>query len=97
MSIREEIKSLSEVEFGDWLTEKGFHEDLVFSFVSQRISGKAFLLLSEDDVKELVPTIGDRTVVRDLLSKCKVHTHTHTHTFIDIFLVVNRRPGGGGG
>ena len=72
MNVREGIESLSDEEFGTWLYEKGFHEDLVSSFVSQRISGNAFLLLSEDDLKELVPTIGDRSVVRDLLNKCKV-------------------------
>jgi len=72
MSDREQIKSLSEGDFGDWFLEKGYHEDLVSSFVSQQISGNAFLLLSEDDIKELVPTIGDRILVRDLLNKCKV-------------------------
>ena len=48
----------------DYLEEKGFHSDIVTSFHRNRMSGATFLELSEDDLKDLVPVIGDRVTVR---------------------------------
>ena len=53
-------------DFCDYL-EKGFHSDIVMSFHRNRMSGATFLELSEDDLKDLVPVIGDRVTVRRLL------------------------------
>lgn len=38
----------------------------------KQISGQAFLALTEDDIKELVPLIGTRTLVCSIVKDCKV-------------------------
>ena len=81
------IEPLSHEEFGDFLSERGLHEDAVSAFVSQRVSGAAFLKLSEDDLKELIPIIGDRILVRELLRECQVlgniPGHMRMHSIIE--------------
>ena len=69
-NVHDVIDSLSHDEFGDFLSERGLHEDVVSLFVAQRVSGAAFLKISEDDLKELIPIIGDRILVRELLREC---------------------------
>ena len=54
-------------DFCDLLTEKGVHSDVVASFSRNRICGVTFLTFSEDDLKELLPVIGGRVTVRNLL------------------------------
>ena len=71
-NIRHIIKPLSHKNFADFLLERKFNEELTSLFVSQRISGAAFLRLSEGDLKELIPIIGDRVLVRELLIECQV-------------------------
>ena len=46
-NIRHTIEPLSHDDFADFLSERNFHEDLISWFVSQRITGTAFLRLSE--------------------------------------------------
>lgn len=71
-SVHDVIQALSHQDFGDFLSERGFHEDLVSLFVDQRVSGAAFLKISEDDLKELIPIVGDRILIRELLRECQV-------------------------
>ena len=70
LSDRDSIELLDCQEFGEFLTAEGIHEDVVSLFVTNRVNGSTFLKLSEDDLKELIPTIGDRVIVREIL---KVH------------------------
>ena len=67
--LRDIIKDLNVDDFGEFLLEKGVHEELASLFVSNRISGSIFLRLSKDDLKELIPTIGDRILVKGLLNQ----------------------------
>ena len=72
----ENIKTLSCEGFSSFLESSGVHEDVISTFVSNRISGSTFLKLSDDDLKELVPVIGDRVFVRELLEEahaCEVN------------------------
>lgn len=55
----------------DFLLEKGVCEDVAENFRKNRVSGTAFLKLTEEDLKELVPIIGVRTEVRDILAESK--------------------------
>ena len=71
-SIRDVIEPLSHDEFGDFLSERGFHVDVISLFVDQHVSVAAFLKISEDDLKELIPIIGDRILIRELLRECQV-------------------------
>ena len=56
-------------ELSDHLVEKGVHEDMFTTFKSNRISGKVFLKLSDENLKELIPTVGDRVLVKELLEE----------------------------
>ena len=53
MDIRRIIQPLNYEDFGDFLLERNFHEEVVSLFVSQRVSGAAFLRLPEDDLKRI--------------------------------------------
>ena len=47
---------------------------VVRNFETNRVSGNAFLRLTEDDLRELAPLIGERTNVRELLKQSKQDT-----------------------
>ena len=42
---------------------------IVSVFIGDRICGNSFLALTKDDLKELVPIIGDRVRVREVLQR----------------------------
>ena len=48
---------------GQYLTDQGFHEEVVTRFEDNRICGD---LVEEDDLKEMFPVVGDRMRVRKL-------------------------------
>ena len=62
-----EVQALNCKDLG--LEAKGFHENIISAFIRNRICGKTFLALTEDDLKELVPVIGDRVHVREILQR----------------------------
>ena len=64
-----EVQTLNCEDFGNFLEAEGFHEDIVSVFIGNRICGNSFLALTEDDLKELVPIIGDRVRVREVLQR----------------------------
>lgn len=57
--------------FGDYLLEKGLHEDVVATIINNRICPETFLDLTESDLKELAPTIGDRIRLRNILEETR--------------------------
>ena len=63
------ITSMECEEFSDYLLAKGLHEDVVSKIVGNRIDGQLFISLSEDEVKELAPVIGDRIRLRKILDE----------------------------
>ena len=68
MANRSSLVDLTVDEFEEYLATKGFSEDVVRNFGRNRVTGAAFLLLTEDDLRELVPLIGERTSIRELLN-----------------------------
>ena len=65
------ISGITCSEFSDFLMKEGFHEDVISSFSSNRICGASFCALTEEDLKELLPVIGDRVRIRRLLQEVK--------------------------
>ncbi len=55
----------------EYLEDYGVSDDVVTNFRRNRVTGAAFLKLTEDDLRELVPLIGERTNLRDLLKQSK--------------------------
>lgn len=79
----ERIEEMEIDEFCDYLLkEKGFHSDVVTSFNRNRISGATFLDLSEEDLKDLVPVIGDRVDVRKLLVQLKEVKSSRLYNYV---------------
>lgn len=52
------------IEFCTYLEDKKFDEDIIQRFSKNKICGSTFLSLTEDDLKELLPVIGERVRVR---------------------------------
>lgn len=63
------IKGMECEEFGDYLLALGLHEDVVSNIVGNRIDGQLFISLSEGEIKELAPAIGDRIRLRKILDE----------------------------
>ncbi len=80
-----ELAAVDVEDFCDYLeVEKGFDDDVVECFRRNAISRTTFLLLEEVDLKELVPMIGNRVKVRELLRTLKsdipeVNIHRDSH------------------
>ncbi len=55
----------------EYLENKDVSDDVLRNFQRNRVTGAAFLRLMEDDLRELVPLIGERTDVRELLKQSK--------------------------
>ena len=54
-------------EFEEHLEDEGLSDEVVENFQRNCVMEAAFLQLTEDGLRELVPLIGERTVVRELL------------------------------
>ena len=68
------FKSLSVDELGEYLVENGVGKEAVANLSKNNVSGFALMLLDQSELKELISTIGDRAVVRNILCNIeKVH------------------------
>lgn len=64
-----QMQKLSVVELSDHLCQIGVSEDAIKEFSTNKISGKALLLVDDSELRELLPTIGDRAIIRNLLKE----------------------------
>lgn len=55
----------------EYLEDKGISDDIVRNFRRNLVTGAAFLRLTEEDLRELVPLVGERTILRELLKQNK--------------------------
>ena len=70
-----EFKDLSCHDLGEYLMAQGIHENVVAVFNDNRICGKIFMELGEDELREMLPIIGDRLRIRKLLKQVKLHAY----------------------
>ena len=56
-------------QLSDYLLSNGIREEVAEAFQANVINGDAFFSLLEDDLKELLPVIGDRILIKKLLNK----------------------------
>ena len=61
------IESLTVEEFGSFLSDKNVDEEVIDNFKRNKVSGAAFLMLTERDINELVPSVGLRPQIRAIL------------------------------
>ena len=63
------MEEYSCTELSDYLLDEGICQSVAEAFFDNNITGKAFLALTELEVKELAPKIGERVKLREILSK----------------------------
>lgn len=56
-------------DLNDYLLEKGISVNIAEEFHHNKVCGAAFLSLTEEDLRELVPLVGVRTTIWNLLIK----------------------------
>ena len=61
------IESFTVEEFGSFLSDKNVDKEVIDSFRRNKVSGAAFLMLTERDINELVPSVGLRPQIRTIL------------------------------
>ncbi len=66
------FKAMSIDQLGRHLEDKGVSSDAVERLADNKVSGFALLLIEESELKEMVPAIGDRAILRNLLKDLKV-------------------------
>lgn len=60
-----DVGSLSVDELCDVLSNKGLSEEVVAAIETNKVSGKAFLALTDEHLKEMFPLIGERIAVKE--------------------------------
>ena len=63
-----DIRELTCSEFSEYLMREGVHEAVIELFSHNRICGETFCDLNEEDLKELLPVVGDRVHISRLLN-----------------------------
>ena len=67
-----EFSNAFDVEgFAEYLSAKGLHEDVISSVVTNRVTAEIFVSLTEGDLKELAPAVGDRLCLRKTLEEAR--------------------------
>lgn len=77
MDNKENIQQFNKEELHLYLVDKLGEEiggDTLDTFEEQKITGKAFLELDDNDLRELVPLIGERKAVKRLIASFKPPT-----------------------
>ena len=67
----EDFKAFSVSGLRAFLAGEGISIKTLENFSSNMVSGLAMTLLDEAEIKELVPIIGDRAILRNILMKLK--------------------------
>lgn len=60
-------ESYNKEEFGKYLRANG-----VSARIDNNVDGRTFLMLNDDDLKELITLIGEKALIRRLLNACKM-------------------------
>ena len=65
------VLQLNVSQFSDYLQDLEFSESVSHKFEENEISGSTFLALEEEDLKELVPVMGIRIKLKELMRTLK--------------------------
>ena len=77
---RSDFKNLTVESLAAYLSNSGVSDGAITSLRDQGVSGRALLLLDRQELKELLPKIGDLAIVRDVLGKIKDDASTASIT-----------------
>ena len=65
------LKALTVPRLAAYLEDNGVSSEATKSLVNNKVSGRALLLVESRELKELIPTIGDLAIVRELLENAR--------------------------
>ncbi len=65
------MEGLSCTELADFMLDNGISESVIDNFVTNKVTGECCIQLTEMEMKELAPKIGDRVKLRQLITKHK--------------------------
>ena len=74
MAMRSEVEKLTVLELYDWVLgklEDEVDEDTVKVLEKNKVNGKSFVDLSESDLKEMFPLLGERKAITRLIDGLK--------------------------
>ncbi len=78
------VESFTVEEFGSFLSDKNVDEEVIDNFKRNKVSGAAFLMLTERDINELVPSVGLRPQIRAILKGSnKVWIYLTSHVYLN--------------
>ena len=66
------VSQYSVEDLAQYLLDREVRTGLVVNFRKNLVNGAAFLQLTEEDLKELVPLVGERVLIRQLLKQSKL-------------------------
>ena len=69
--VMEELKRLTVTELREYLARQNITSKTLELFAENMVSGFALVLLDESELKEVVPTISDRAILRITIQKLK--------------------------
>ena len=77
MAARKDVSKLSVSELCDWLFEQLENDvggDCIQAMQENQVNGRAFVDLTESDLKELCPLLGERKAIQRLVLKLQPQT-----------------------
>lgn len=82
MATRSEIENLTAKELRQLISmrDREILEDSLDSLERNRISGKRFLLLEEDELRELFPLVGERKAIKNLIDSYRSNAQVNLCT-----------------
>ena len=76
------VESFTVEEFGSFLSDKNVDEEVIDNFKGNKVSGAVFLMLTERDINELVPSVGLKPQIRAILKGSnKVWIYLTSHVY----------------
>lgn len=67
------VEQLTAEEVKDFFEDNGISRETAATFFQNEITGETLIHLTQDEIKEMVPKIGERAKIRLLIKKhCKV-------------------------
>lgn len=58
-------------DFAAYLGDNNLHEDVISNIIYNQVTSSIFLDLTENDLKELAPAVGDRVALRKILDQAQ--------------------------
>ena len=86
------MEKLSCIELSDFLLKNGISRSVVDNFTTNEVTGECFILLTEMEIKELAPRIGDRVKLRQLITKNQQVSHFKFFTYFQNTFFLHRVP-----